>query len=213
MTKLKALTAEDRTGWANARIDSNRRKLLLLDSFVLHCPIPGVAHRNGMTPALNDCNNQLAVQEIGFITEGMGSEEFYANFELRQVAKWLIAKGFDSHKVPRGSREFICISISPQSVLKNTYKLYSDVKSEEIGIEDRNQNKNLLCLDALYRHVRNSLAHGLFTEVTRKSPDGGRRPYLYLQDNNPSRQITARMFVSYDRLERWAKSFTAASNE
>ena len=213
VAKLKALTAEGRTGWANARVDSNRRKLFLLDSFVLHCPIPGVAHRVGSSPALNGCNNQLAFQEVAFITEGIGKEEFYSNFELRQVAKWLISKGFDSHKVPGGSSEFICMSISPQSVLKKTYQLYPDIKSEEIGAEDRNRYKNLLCLDALYRHVRNSLAHGFFTEVIRKSSDGKRRPYLYLQDNNPSRQITARMFVSYDRLERWAKSFIAASNE
>ena len=212
MAKLRALTAEGRTGWANACVESKQRKLILLDSFILHSPIPGIAHGGRPTPALVTHSNSLADGELSALTDGIEKERFYSSFELRQVAKRLISEGWDGDRVPTGSSEFICMSISPQSVLKKTYGLFDDISSDAISTQDRNAYSSLLRLDALYRHVRNSLAHGLFKEVTRKAPDGKRRPYLYLQDNNSSRQITARMYLSYERLERWAQAFSGSGN-
>ena len=206
MAKLKALIANGRTDWANAHIDSNYRKLYLYDHFLLHCPIPGTSNAGKPTPALSQHNDMLAKQEFDLLVEGIEAENLYSNFELRQVAKWLIEKKLDGNKVPRRSEEFICMSITPAPVLKKCYGLFYDKDSKEIKTADRNAFKQLLTLDAIYRHLRNSLAHGLYKEVLRNAPDGKKRPYLYLQDNNSSQQITARMFLSYERLERWGTS-------
>ena len=210
MGKQKALCAEGRTNWANAHFGSNQRKLYMYDHFLLQCPIPGVSHAGSPTRALAQSDNARAKQELDKLIIGIDCKNLYFNFELRQVAKWLIDNKYSGEKVPRRSDEFICMSITPASMLKKCYGLFSDKDSKEIAAADRNGYKQLLTLDAVYRHLRNSLAHGLYKEVIRKAPDGKRRPYLYLQDNNSSRQITARMFLSYERLQNWGEALDSS---
>lgn len=213
MVKLKALSATARTDWANAHLDSDKHKLNLYDNFILRCPIPGVSHSGSPTLAMSRTDEQLSIMEIGEITAGIKQEYFFSSFELRQVAKWLIEHKYDNNKVPTGATEFICMSITPERMLKRCYKLFPDIDAKDLRASERNRYKNLLCLDALYRHIRNSLAHGLYKEVRRKSPDGKRRPYLFFQDNNSSHQITARMFLSYERLDRWASKIANLKTE
>lgn len=203
MAKQKALTAEGRIGWANAHFESNQRKLYTYDHFLLQCPIPGTSSAGKPTLALSLHDDSRAKQEFDELVVGIDADHLYFNFELRQVAKWLIDNKRADNRVPRKSDEFICMSITPESVLKKCYNLFPNKNSKEITAADRNAYKQLLTLDALYRHVRNSLAHGLYKEVLRKATDGKRKPYLFLQDNNASHQITARMFLSYERLETW----------
>ena len=203
MAKLKALAAKTRTDWANAHVESNQRKLLMYDHFLLQCPIPGTSNAGKPTLALSLHDDSCAKQEFDGLVTGIDANLLYCNFELRQVAKWLIDNQRADNRVPRKTDEFICMSISPASILKKCYGLFPDKDSKEIAAADRNAYKQLLTLDALYRHVRNSLAHGLYKEVLRKAPDGKKRPYLFLQDNNQSHQIAARMFLSYERLEAW----------
>lgn len=213
MTKSKALSASARTNWANAHFDSNGRKIKMYDNFLLRCPIPGVSHAGIPTLAMSRADDQLSIKEIEEKTAGITQEHFFFSFELRQVAKWLIEHKYDGNKVPTGSTEFICMSITPARILKRCYGLFPNIDAKDLRAPERNSYKNLLCLDALYRHIRNSLAHGLYKEVQRKAPDGKRRPYLYFQDNNSSHQITARMYLSYERLDSWASKIADLETE
>ena len=212
MAKLKALTADNRTDWANAHFESNQRKLFMYDRFLLQCPIPGTSNAGKPTPALSLHDDSRAKQEFDKSVAGIKVEYLYSNFELRQVAKWLIDNKYADNRVPRKSDEFICMSITPASMLKKCYGLFPDKNSNEIAAADRNAYKQLLTLDALYRHIRNSLAHGLYKEVLRRAPNGKKKPYLFLQDNNSSHQITARMFLSYERLESWGNTLDSLND-
>ena len=71
MAKLRALSAEGRTGWVNACVESKQRKLLLLEGFVLHSSIPGIAHGSRPTPALVTHGNSLADSELSALTDGI----------------------------------------------------------------------------------------------------------------------------------------------
>lgn len=203
MAKQKALSAKERTNWANANFLTNHHKLFLYDHFLLKCPIPGTSNVGRPTQALSLRDDSRAKLEFDSLVAGIDTSHLYCNFELRQVAKWLIDNRYADDRVPLKTGEFVCMSITPASMLKKCFGLFPDREPKTITIADRNAYKRLLTLDALYRHVRNSLAHGLYKEVLRKATDGKRKPYLFLQDNNASHQITARMFLSYERLETW----------
>ena len=201
--KLKALSAQGRTGWANAHFQSKERELRCVRAFVFNCPVPGTSIAGGRIDALERVDNSMAKQALDSLFDSFPEDDFFCHTELRQVAKTLIKSNRDEGKVPKGGTEFAVFAKSPVGVLKDSYGLYSDRERKSLKVEDLKPYSDLLTLDAVYRHIRNAFAHGLFTEVRRKSSITSRvETFLYLQDNNSKGQISARFFLSYVRMER-----------
>lgn len=206
--KLKALNSKGRSDWANSKFDSKDHELFCFRKLVLGCPIPGVAANGNSIRALDATDDAAALEVLNSIFDGM-LDSYYCSLELRQIAKKLISTEHDTNYVPKGGKEFACFSKSPAGVLKDCYGLFCDIEKKRISAEDAKPFSNILILDALYRHLRNGLAHGSFTVVKRKSPKLGRLvSYIYLQDVNKEGHITARLFLSYGRIEKIASVYT-----
>lgn len=203
--KLKALSSENRSEWANASFTSRERELFCVNTFLFGCPIPGVSAAGKTLPALSAADNGRASNLLQNLFNDLDNNNFYCNLELRQVAKRLIELKRDGAKVPSGNGEFLIFSKSPWGVLKDSYGLLQNRERKSLKAEDAKPYDNLLTLDAVYRHLRNGLAHGSFTEVRRKSSVNGKmEPFLYLQDTNAKGQITARFYLSKSRLDALA---------
>lgn len=203
--KMKALSAAGRSGWVTAKFESKERKEFCVDNLLFGCPVPGVSAAGRKIPALERPDNSLAAQMLDDLLEGLGDNCYYSN-ELRQIAKRLIDSKRAGNNVPNNGIEFAYFTKSSYGILQDTYGLFPGKLKKEIVAADANPYSSILVLDALYRHLRNGIAHGSFTEVKRKSPVTGKREaYLYLQDTNGKGQITARLFFSHPRIERIAK--------
>lgn len=199
--KLKALSSKNRSDWANSSFTSKDRELFCVNTFLYGCPIPGVSASGKPLQALSTVDNGLAAQTLANLFGDLDADHYFCNSELRQVAKQLIKLKFDGTKVPTGNKEFLIFSKSSFGVLKDHYGLFQEREKRSLRAEDARPYDSLLILDAVYRHLRNVLAHGSFTEVKRKSSIGKKlEPYLYLQDSNHKSQITARCFISKSRL-------------
>lgn len=211
--KMKALTAAGRSGWATSAFLSKEREHFCVNSFLFGCPIPSVSSSGKHLSALDLADNSKAAQTLRVIFGDLDPSAFFCNLELRQVAKHLIDIGSDGDRVPKGNSEFLVFSKSPYGVLKDQYSLFPDKEKLELTSSDAQPYGSLLVLDAVYRHLRNSLAHGSFTEVRRKVPNHEKPvPFLYLQDTNRYRQITARYFVSYERLQLMTEQLQKREN-
>lgn len=200
--KMKALKADGRSDWASAKFTSKERWRLCIDGLLFGCPIPGTSAVGGKVVALSNADNGLAAQIISELSEDLG-DAFYYSSEARQVAKHLIDSNRAGNKVPNGGIEYAYFTKSRIGVLKDTYGLFPGREKKDLKAADAKPYDSVLVLDALYRHLRNGIAHGSFAEVLRKSSKSGKREaYLCLQDVNGDGQITARFFLSQSRVDR-----------
>ena len=200
--KYKALQAEGRSMWVKPINGSQNKesRLFLYDHYVLGCPLPHVSGAVHAAPVFQHADNQRAAAQYDTFLSDVCN---YTNKDLGQIAKWLIDNKHAGSSVPNIANEFACFALPPVGILKDAYGLYANIKKAELRAIHRKPYEALLRLDALFRHLRNSFAHGLFSIVQRKSPQNGKREsFVYCQDNNSSGQITARMFLSLARLKR-----------
>ena len=197
--RMKALSSAGRTAWAKATFTSKERELFCVNAFLFSCPIPGVSSSGKHVAALDLVDNGLASKVLKNLFGDLDPYCCYSNSEIRQVARRLIDLKLDGGKVPNGTSEFLIFSKSPNGVLKDHYGLFVDKEKKSLSAGDVRPYDSILVLDAVYRHLRNGLAHGSFVEVKRKC-DGGFEPFLYLQDSNKNGQITARFYLSKKRL-------------
>lgn len=203
---MKALSAAGRSEWANSSFLTREHEHFYVRSFLFGCPIPATTSSGKHLPALDAVDSGMAAQVLDKLFGDLGPSSYYCNLELRQVARHLIDTKHDRDKVPRGNHEFLIFSKSPYGVLKDHYGLFPDKERQGLSANDVKPYEHLLILDAVYRHLRNGLAHGSFIEVRRKVPNHNTpAPYLYLQDINSHGQITARYYLSYKRVQLMAK--------
>lgn len=76
---------------------------------------------------------------------------------------------------------------------------------ENIGLKDQKRKlvkKKFQLVDSLFRHIRNSLAHGSFQV---KECDS--RKVLILQDSNENGEVSSRMVLNVSRLLSWITDF------
>ena len=198
--KLKALEAAGRSDWAKSRFLTREHMAMVMENLVWGCPVPGVSVSGKCLAVFQNKDNTAAEVMLLQVFEGIDEGNIFHSMELRQVSKRLIDNKQDDNKVPRGTSEFFYFAESPTGVLKDSYGLYPLIERKDLRAAQRKPYEKLLILDALFRHFRNSIAHGGFTEVLRKVSAGKREGFLYLQDVNPSGQITARIYVSYERV-------------
>ena len=203
--QLKALLAQGRSEWANGTIASRDRKVFLFDNYLIGCPVPGSSFAGRTCEAFSRADNSMAKELLDKCLDGISGNFVFCHAELRMVARWLINNQREGTTVPCGSREFVCMAESKPGILKDHYGLFANMEKKQISAKDWRPYTSLLAADAFFRHIRNSIAHGSFTEVKRKKGDSGKKePFLYLQDTNAQHQISARMYLSYERLERIA---------
>ena len=203
--KLKALLAQGRSGWANGTIASRDRKVFLFDNYLIGCPVPGSSFAGRTCEAFSRVDNSMAKELLDKCLDGIPGNSVFCHAELRMVARWLIDNRREGATVPSGSHEYVCMAESKPGILKDHYGLFANIEKKQISAKDWRPYMSLLAVDAFFRHIRNSIAHGSFTEVRRKKGDNGKKePFLYLQDTNAQHQISARMYLSYERLERIA---------
>lgn len=198
--KLKALKAVGRSDWVKSRFLKHEHMATVMRGLVWGCPVPGVSASGKDLPVFRNKDNTAAEVILSQVFEGIEEGSVFHSVELRQISKRLIENKKDGNKVPRGTSEFFCFSESPTGVLKDCYGLYPSIERKDLRAAQRKPYEKLLTLDALFRHLRNSIAHGAFSEVRRKGPSGKQEEFLYLQDVNSSGQITARIYVSYERI-------------
>lgn len=204
--KSKALLAEGRTTWIKPYTSSREHKLFIFEAFVLGCPIPHVSGAGKMFAPLSRRDNNLSQRYLERFLGDISEGQVYSSFDSRQVAKKLVEDKRDGCSIPNGGHEFACFTKSPAGVLKDAYSLYPDIERDALRAKEYGPYESLLELDALFRHLRNSFAHGLFAEVQRKSFISGKREaFFYCQDNSPHKQISARMFLSFARLKKIAE--------
>lgn len=200
--KIKALTSCGRSDWVNSRTENKERTLFLFNNLLTGCPVPKASAVRKHLPALDSVDNSLALNCIQSLFADLDEDRFYVNYELRGVAKHLIGNGFADGGIPSSNIEFLAFTKTPIGMLKDGYGLFPDKDKKAIAISDAKPYDAMLTLDGLYRHLRNSIAHGQFAEVKRKSASNGKRePFLYFQDTNAKGQISARMFLSYKRIK------------
>lgn len=200
--KLKALTAIGRTNWATGKFSCSGHMDQILTAFLWGCPLPGVSACGRSLSVFERVDNASAGRILAqFISSFNNNVDVFHSVELRQIAKQLINDKRAGDRVPRGRREFIYFSESQTGVLKDAYGLYSNIEKQDLRSNHRSPYINILILDGLLRHFRNSLAHGSFTEVRRRNASGKYDWFLYFQDANSRKQITARIYLSYDSLE------------
>lgn len=193
--------------WIKPYRGSKEHKLFLYEAYVLGCPIPHISGAGKTFAPLSRRDNNLSQYYFERFLGDIGKGRVYSSFELRQVAKKLVEGKHDGCSIPNGGQEFAYFTKPPVGVLKDAYSLYPDIERDNLYAKEYGPYKSLLELDALFRHLRNSFAHGLFAEVQRKSPVSGKREaFFYCQDNNSQKMISARMFLSFARLKEIAKA-------
>ncbi len=199
--KIKALTACGRSDWVKSRTENKERTLFLFNNLLAGCPVPKASAVGKILPALDSVDNSLASNCLQSLFSDLDEDRFYVNYELRGVAKYLINNGLADGNIPSSNMEFLAFAKTPIGMLKDGYGLFPDKNKKSIANSDAKPYDAILTLDGLYRHLRNSIAHGQFAEVKRKSASSGKRqPFLYFQDTNAKGQISARMFLSYERI-------------
>lgn len=200
MTKVKALDASCRRSWVKPRFSSNQWGMSLVNDYLLACPVPGTSALPAPSSVFSAADDTVASELLDCIKSTITMVAIQSS--EREVARWLTNNNKADDLIPRKTEEFICCSVSRPSLLKSAYGLFVDVDAKSITAPMYGPYKNLLCLDAIYRHVRNSLAHGQFRELKRKDPlSGAKTPFLFLQDSSAKQQITARMLLSRRSLE------------
>lgn len=103
--------------------------------------------------------------------------------------------------------EFVVYTI-PNDTKRQVKTLVDNLSKNNVGLKEQKQKliqDKFKCLDALFRHIRNSFAHGAFQMFDVRGVG-----YLALQDgslsSNPM-QISSRMVISESRLSRWRTLF------
>lgn len=205
--KQQPLPAPSSSPWANGFFRPQAHMSFYIDNYLFGCP---AAHTSALSkcyaPLIHVSNGESALA-LQSICTGITPGKWFCHEDKSRVAKQLIELGLDGPSVPKGGAEFAVFTRSPKGILKD-YGLYDDIKADDLRAEHVNPFAKLLELDSFFRHIRNAIAHGLLTEVKRKSLTTGRmESYIYLQDNSGS-DISARLFPSYSRLELIAQSFT-----
>lgn len=200
MAKIKALDASCRNDWISPSFSRNTLGMMLINEYLLMCPVPGTTANPKTAFFYENKDDGLALRLLNEIRKRISFMEIKP--ELRQVARWLTENKKADNCLPRKTEEFICCSSTSVSVLKRCYGLFPDIEVKDIKADSYGPYKNLLQIDAIFRHIRNSIAHGQFRETTRKNPEtNSRMPYFFMQDSNQQHQITARMFLSRRSLE------------
>lgn len=209
MTRIKQrpLPAPGSSPWANGVFNPQSHMSFYINNYLFGCP---AAHTSALSKAhgpLARANNEESAKALQLIYNGIPSDKWFCATNKNSVARRLIELKLDGPSVPQGGIEFAIFTRSPKGILKD-YGLYDDIKADDLRAEHFKPYEKLLELDAFFRHIRNAIAHGLLTEVKRRSPTTGTtESYIYLQDNSGS-DISARLFLSYSRLELIAQSFT-----
>lgn len=209
MAKIKQqpLPAPGSSPWANGIFNPQTHLSFYIDNYLFGCP---AVHTSALSKAyapLANVNNGESARALHSICNGISSSRWFCAADKYSVARRLIELKLDGPTVPRGGAEFAIFTRSPKGILKD-YGLYDGIKADDLRAEHFQPFAKLLELDAFFRHIRNAIAHGLLTEVKRKSLTTGRmESYIYLQDNSGS-DISARLFLSHSRLELISQSFT-----
>lgn len=166
--QLKALLAQGRSGWANGTIASRDRKVFLFDNYLIGCPVPGSSFAGRTCEAFSRVDNSMAKELLDKCLDGIPGNSVFCHAELRMVARWLIDNRREGATVPSGSHEYVCMAESKPGILKDHYGLFANIEKKQISAKDWRPYMSLLAVDAFFRHIRNSIAHGSFTEVRRK---------------------------------------------
>lgn len=209
MTRIKQqpLPSSGSSPWIKGMFNPRAHMSFYIDNYLFGCP---AAHTSALSKAyapLVNVNNGESATALQSIRNGISSSKWFCAADKNSVARRLIELRLDGPSVPRGGAEFAIFTRSPKGILKD-YGLYEGIKAEDLRAEHVNPFAKLLELDSFFRHIRNAIAHGLLTEVKRKSLTTGRmESYIYLQDNSGS-DISARLFLSHSRLELISQSFT-----
>lgn len=110
----------------------------------------------------------------------------------------------DDFLVYEGEFVYICNS-TLVSVAKEINKLKEFAPNQKKKEGKKRQNKSeFRRLDAIFRHLRNSFAHGQFTRF--KKDDGSY--YWALQDANSKGRVTARCLLKESTLDSWVNLIT-----
>ena len=180
-------------------------RLFLYDHFVLGCPLPGVSGAGLILQALKNISEAQSACMLDDYFRGV--ESVYTNEKVERIGKWLRVNKHANNNIPRGSTEFVCYSIPDKKHFVNNYKINESCSDITID-KDANSYISLRKLDGLLRHFRNSFAHGHYCSIYRQSSVTNKRMHFYYcQDVNKNNNITARMYISFRRLQMIANTF------
>lgn len=198
-------------GWLNSDPSSLRDvPRYVIDELLIGSPALEVSVRSeGFINRFNLKDSDDAETLFEELTEGLrvltSSNRRYAT-NADEVESLLNSNGLMNGKFwTRG--EFVVYTI-PNDTKQQVKTLVSKLSENNVGL--KNQKQKLIqdkfqCLDALFRHIRNSLAHGSFQMM---EVQGAK--VMIFQDGNQSssfRQISSRMVISEDRLSKWRTLF------
>lgn len=182
----------------------------IFDEFLINTPALEVSARStGFIDRFRIKDSDDAEVLFRELTEGIevftSSKLLFAS-SSDEIERILIENGLlDGEFWKKG--EFIIFTI-PSETKRQVKALVEELSHSNVGLKDQKQKliqNKLQRVDALFRHIRNSLAHGAFQVVAVDGVD-----MMILQDGSSSqaiRQISSRMVVSMNRLANWRTLF------
>lgn len=115
-------------------------------------------------------------------------------------------------EMPTDIAEAICIYVGDKYATDELYNAFfsalpsTDVKGKknEERKKEADTRKRIAYANKLFRHIRNSFAHGRFALFENEEDT-----YYLLQDSNQNDEVSARIIVSATRLIQWIDTLTA----
>lgn len=105
-----------------------------------------------------------------------------------------------SNELPQNVEEWLCYYIEKPSEGKFYQALLPELQGQGDSTWSAEDKKAIVKVEMLFRHIRNSFAHGLFTFVSKKN-----ERFYILQDENKQHYISARMIIKHSTLKRWTE--------
>ena len=201
----------DHLEWIENGIGSlNNTPRYVIDELLICTPALDVSARSaGLIDRFRIKDSDDAEVLFGELTEGVNiftSSKLLFASSSDEVERILIENELLNGEFWRNG-EFVVYTI-PSETKRQVKTLVEELSQSNVGLKEQKQKliqNKFQRVDALFRHIRNSLAHGAFQVVEVEGVD-----MMILQDGNSSqaiRQISSRMVISMDRLANWRTLF------
>lgn len=195
------LKAEAYSKWIDKSITLDKKLNHIISEYVIGSPAYNVSAKG--RSLYHYFGMQSGVDYIILFSELFGNLEVVPCDDYDCVKQAIVSdskKSF-SNTPPQSIGEWFCYYIEDPS----RGKLYQSIIQEQSSSSDPptwspDEKKAVVKIEMLFRHIRNSFAHGRFTYVEKR-----KERYYILQDEH-NNLISARMMVKQSTLEKWMEA-------
>lgn len=200
--KVEPLKTDEHIGWLPMDVKEDKTLQLLIQEFLIKTPALETSFRSkGFVERFHLHGVADALTLYEYLTKDL--EFVWERDSAGTLAEKIKEKGWDADDFwDKG--ELMAVLI-PSATKKDVGMIVDGLPKATALVEERREvtKKYFNIDDAIFKHIRNSLAHGLFGVF---DDSQGMRIYAF-QDSNSNNDVSARIVLSEKRLRDWVTSF------